>query len=177
MELGFTATFFIITDIIGEKENLTEANIQEMQANGMEIGSHTHTHRYLSTLAQEEKTYELSESRKILEEILQAPVLTLAYPGGHFDNNTIECAKKTGDQYALSCKVGKNSGSENPFIFRRIEIRRNTPIEGFVKALDTSSIFFFQIIESLKALIRKAFGLTLYRLIRHYLYFLYPFKR
>jgi peptidoglycan/xylan/chitin deacetylase (PgdA/CDA1 family) len=176
-KFGFTASFYVITDKIGQPNYLSKQQIKEMHESGMEIGSHTHTHRYLSTLSNEEKLKELKESKHTLEQIIQQEVQTIAYPGGHFDHETIECCQEAGFHSALSCKVGKNSANENPFIYRRIEIRRHTSTNQFIKALTTKVIFFHQLVELLKMIVRKTFGLTIYRNLRRYLYFLYPFSR
>jgi peptidoglycan/xylan/chitin deacetylase (PgdA/CDA1 family) len=177
LELGFTASFYIITDKIGSPDYLSEDHILEMNQNGMEIGSHTHTHRYLSTLPDEEKKLELQRSRQILQQITGQEIHSLAYPGGHFDRRTIACCKEAGFLSAMSCKVGKNAARENHYILKRIEMRRNTPLNDFVNGLSSKNILFYQAVEALKTIIRKTFGLSLYRKVRSYLYFLYPFKR
>lgn len=55
--------------------------LTELQEHGWEIGSHGVTHRSLLRLNDEEIIYELSESKRILEEKF-GPIISYAYPYG-----------------------------------------------------------------------------------------------
>ena len=63
----FKATFFIITERIGEKEYLSWRQIREMNKYRMEIGSHTVTHPILTELSTEKIKFELSIQKKWLK--------------------------------------------------------------------------------------------------------------
>jgi len=56
--------------------------IREMRRAGMDIGSHTHTHRILSHLDETSQHAELEQSKAILERLLGEPVTSVAYPVG-----------------------------------------------------------------------------------------------
>src|SRR5262245_32835545 len=62
---GFTATFFITAGHIGASDTMNWSQIRELHAAGMEIGSHTLSHRAPATLDDKELRYELLESRRI----------------------------------------------------------------------------------------------------------------
>ena len=61
---------------------VNDAQIGEMRRAGMDIGSHTHTHRILSHLDPKAQKDELATSKEILEGLLGEPVNTVAYPVG-----------------------------------------------------------------------------------------------
>ena len=56
--------------------------VRALKAAGMDVQSHTHGHRLLQTLGDEEVTADLRTSRSILEAQIDAPVFALAYPAG-----------------------------------------------------------------------------------------------
>ena len=61
---------------------MTWDDVRALRRAGMDVGSHTRTHRVLQTLAAEELPAELAGSRADLESALQEPVSTIAYPVG-----------------------------------------------------------------------------------------------
>jgi peptidoglycan/xylan/chitin deacetylase (PgdA/CDA1 family) len=86
-DLGFTATVFVSTAFIGNtrrafkgRECLTWSEIRELRSHGVTFGSHTVSHSTLYRLPWKEVRRELVDSRRRLEEELQAPALCFAYP-------------------------------------------------------------------------------------------------
>ena len=67
---------------------MTWDHAREVIRNGIAIGSHTHTHRVLSRLAEPAQHWELRESKLALEKHLGQPVRTIAYPVGRYGNFT-----------------------------------------------------------------------------------------
>jgi peptidoglycan/xylan/chitin deacetylase (PgdA/CDA1 family) len=78
---GLTATFYIVTDRLGNKNTTHREILKSMVASGMDIQSHTVTHRALTGLGQKDIDWELTESKKALEELIGKPVRHVAYPG------------------------------------------------------------------------------------------------
>ena len=81
----------------------------------MNIGAHSHTHRVLSTLTSDELVYELTESKRLLENFLHKPIASLSYPvGGESTyNNTM---------FKLLDEIGYQSG----FTFRNMVTKNIT---------------------------------------------------
>jgi len=177
VEFGFTASFYVVSEWIGTDSFMTARQIAEMHEAGMEIGSHTASHRYLSDLPENDMLLELNESKQALERICDGAIFGLAYPGGHFNEKTIKVSKECGYEYAMSCQVGYNNFYKDQFRLNRIELRKNTSESDFAKALTYNSIRFFQAVEFSKKVIRRSIGLDTYSKLRRRLYFFYPFKR
>lgn len=78
-----TATFFIFTNAIDYRHFLTWQEIEEMHKSGMEIGSHTKSHPYLSKLSYDVLREEISESKKILEKHLGMRITAFSSPFGY----------------------------------------------------------------------------------------------
>ncbi len=106
------ATIFIPTDYIGkqpkwlisnkiyEKDKseliMTEEQIKNLNKNLFSIGSHTCSHPYLSKLSDTEITRELSESKSILESIVNYKIDMLSFPHGDYSEKVIEIAESLG---------------------------------------------------------------------------------
>jgi len=76
------ASFFVITDRVGTAGYVTWAQLREMAAAGMSIGSHTASHAFLSTLSAARLRDELARSKGALDDALGQSTSTLALPGG-----------------------------------------------------------------------------------------------
>jgi peptidoglycan/xylan/chitin deacetylase (PgdA/CDA1 family) len=99
---------------------------REMLKDGMDFGSHTHSHEILSSLSPGDQYRELVQSRETLTAQLGRPVDTLAYPVGlkhTFTSETIDAARSAGYRGAFSFYGGPNlPGQTNAFDIRRYPV-------------------------------------------------------
>ena len=102
MDEQVPGTFFVVSGTVGKENRMTAEELREMQANGMEIGSHTVHHENLADMGDDEIDYELRQSRKALEKILGAPVYALAYPEGKIDQAVLDKVEKYYDMAFLA---------------------------------------------------------------------------
>ena len=114
LEFGFKAHFFITTGWIGTQYFMSEEQIKGLHEAGMGIGSHGVTHRFLSDLTKIEINNELSDSKYILQEIVEKAVEALSFPGGRMNSSTHVLAQNIG--YSLVCSsepcLYKKNGSK-----------------------------------------------------------------
>ncbi len=107
-------------------------DVQAMQSFGIHFGSHAVSHRILTRLDAATVSKELSESKRILEERLQQPVRTLAYPNGDHDGNTCHLARESGYALAFTTVPGWVKPGDDPYRLKRINIHdgahRHTPV-------------------------------------------------
>jgi peptidoglycan/xylan/chitin deacetylase (PgdA/CDA1 family) len=90
---------------------VNEAQIGDMRRAGMDIGSHTHTHRILSHLDPKAQKDELATSKEILESLLAEPVYTVAYPvgaPGSYGPETCRIAASLGYNLGFNFIAGAN---------------------------------------------------------------------
>lgn len=118
---SMVASFYIITGIIGQADRLTIPQIREMQAAGMDFGSHTVTHRLLGTLSVDEVKTELAQSKVTLEQIVGGKVNFVAYPGGSYSSDTLQIAQEAGYMAGWSTRLGVET-FKHPFTLKRIPI-------------------------------------------------------
>lgn len=135
-ELGWPATVFLVSKLIGKKDYWTQAqnpsgkvypllernHIKEMQEMGYAFHSHTRMHNDLTTLSANALKEELAGSRKDLEDLLGKQVTYLAYPYGRYNDETVNIARSAGYEAAFSTQPGFNRSDVDPFRIRRIDV-------------------------------------------------------
>ena len=135
---GFGATFFIVTDYVGETNRwdpeerqerlLSRTQILDMHASGFEMQSHTRTHPRLPTLSPARLREELAGSRLALEELVQTPVTAIAYPWGEFDDVTVAAAREAGYEAGVILRRRTNFSDTPMLALRRIGVNYETPL-------------------------------------------------
>ena len=98
---------------------LTPSQVQEMSQHNIQFGSHTHRHAFLSASLPEEISFELQESKKVLENVLQKPVDHFCYPSGMKDEHVLSEVKNAGYHSAATVEEGKNEVSNALFELHR----------------------------------------------------------
>lgn len=174
---NFKATFFLVADRINERNHMCTNNIWEMLNSGMEIGSHGLTHKFLPLMDTKELAYEVHQSKQVLEDLTERTLNYFAFPGGHFNDTTLCALKSVGYKGACSCLQGLNNVRTNPFLLKRIEIRKSFHENDFQSTFSPLNILFYQMIDLWKSAIRQALGLESYARLRSKLYKYYIFKR
>lgn len=134
-EFGFKAVFFIIVGNIGTNEFIAWEQIKELAKDGIEIGSHGLSHRFLSRLSKGELEGELKDSKSIMEEQLQRPVEFLSLPGGFYNKRVKAISKESGYKAVCTSCIGFNDYSSDLFSLKRIAVKSNTAIEEFKQML------------------------------------------
>ena len=129
------ATFFVTAGWIGTGSTMDWRQIRALHASGMEIGSHTLTHRPPSTLDEKELRYELSESRRILEDGLGAKVTSLSSPTGFFNPQMCKIAQEVGYHSLCIGRVGLAADYGDPFSLNRVAVKRSMTENQFKQLL------------------------------------------
>lgn len=111
--------------------NWTE--VREMRSAGMDIGSHTDSHRILAHLSEDDQLTELSQSKRILERELGEAIQSIAYPvggPGTFTSRTEQLAAQCGYRVAFSFVSGVNRNLQaGRFSLRRMAVENNAGME------------------------------------------------
>ncbi len=131
-----TATLFIISDFIGRKNRLSEADLKMLAGSDwISIQSHTVTHPELTKI--KNLSYELEESKKKIQKITGRPVIALAYPYGLYNDKVLEETRKH-YQYGVTTipKLFTAKGSENEdYLLPRLYVKYDTTIDQFAKII------------------------------------------
>lgn len=95
---GLTATFFALAGRLEDPVSLSAADLRELRAAGMTVGSHGWHHVPWRGLTDVEARRELVDAREALEEASGAPVTTAALPLGRYDRATLRRLRQAGYQ-------------------------------------------------------------------------------
>ena len=99
--------------------------VKEMQAQGMEFGSHTLTHPMLSQVPHDVARREIGESRRMLEDRLGTGIPFFCYPRGDFNGAVKRMVRDEGYRAACSTLPGLNDRRTDLFGLRRTYISRH----------------------------------------------------
>jgi len=146
-DLQIKATIFLVPSCIGqttakivsdgesEREHLALTDIQAMSDYGIEFGSHTLNHKLLHQISPSEIEFEVSESKKEIENLLQKSCRVFAYPAGFFTETAQAAVKNAGYIAAFSTVYGENE-PVNLYALNRVEIlRRNRFLFQFARTI------------------------------------------
>jgi GT2 family glycosyltransferase/peptidoglycan/xylan/chitin deacetylase (PgdA/CDA1 family) len=138
---GFGGLVFVATNCVGKTNRwdkprgftlrscLTAEQIQYWSAKRIDFGAHSRNHPDLTKLAESEVRGELAGSRADLEEIVGAPVISFAYPFGHYDDAAASCAQA---QFALSFTTDdglNNLRTDRSRLHRNMVYAWDTPLD------------------------------------------------
>jgi peptidoglycan/xylan/chitin deacetylase (PgdA/CDA1 family) len=147
---GFSATVFLVADEIGRSNNWDRAygeeasllgwnEIRQLQNEGIEFGSHSASHRSLTSLSFTEVVREGARSRAILQRGLGVPIKAFAYPFGDEDRVVQHLIGACGYIFGLTCRPGL-SGLWDPLLaLPRIEITGSDSARDFVTKLNSGT--------------------------------------
>jgi peptidoglycan/xylan/chitin deacetylase (PgdA/CDA1 family) len=100
---------------------------------GIEIGSHTYNHRRLTDLGDGELFFELSDSKRTIEDRLELPIESLAYPFGDYNHNVIRAAENVGYRWGCTMQYSYVEGRIHPLMIPRMEPDTLTDLEDVAR--------------------------------------------
>lgn len=143
---GQRASWFIVAGSIGAAPAwpgdgrpagrlLNGAELRQMQAAGMEIGSHTVSHSRLPTLSDVLLHREVNDSKRALEDVLGQAVTSFAYPYGEWDNRCADAVKQAGYMAACTTRTGWALRDGDPYRIRRLTVFNHDTPASFARKL------------------------------------------
>jgi peptidoglycan/xylan/chitin deacetylase (PgdA/CDA1 family) len=136
---GIKATFFIATGFlgksfptsVGECPMMTTSQVRELANLGHEVGAHTVNHFKLSKLPSEEACAEISNSKSYLEDLVQGPVVSFAYPKGDYDEAVKNLVGSLGFQIAVTVRNGLVGNNPDWLELPRVTISNTLDLGAF----------------------------------------------
>jgi peptidoglycan/xylan/chitin deacetylase (PgdA/CDA1 family) len=105
-ELGLRGIFFVASARVGAQNRLSHFDLRRLVVLGHQLGSHTVTHRRLTTLSDNDLHVELTDSRSALEQLIGGSVDWLAPPGGAIDERSLSAALACGYRIVRTMRWG-----------------------------------------------------------------------
>lgn len=107
-ERGLRGVFFVPTGKLNRPGHLTNAQVQEMSRAGQTIGLHSHEHKRLDLLDDDEMREQFGRSKRILTGLTGAGSWIFAPPGGFINEHVREVALGFGAQAIRTMRWGFN---------------------------------------------------------------------
>ena len=142
-EFGYPFTVFLYKQYVnGGGRALTTPMVQEMLANGCELGSHSVSHplniaKVGNRTPEEYETFlirELQDSKQFLEEMFMRPVPTYAHPGGTYTQHILELGTSFGYEFMFSVNPAKATWESTPGLIPRYVVLGNDANDRNFKA-------------------------------------------
>ena len=130
---GFHGTVFVVTSQIGganqwdqvagwsRKELMKAEDIREWSQLGIDFQCHSRTHADLTTLSQSQIMDELETSRAQLEQLVDKPVTSFAYPYGYYNTLARECVRQV-FSLGFSCEQGLADAASDRCLLPRVDM-------------------------------------------------------
>ena len=146
---GFSATIYAVAGLVGssnvwdlnsgisENTLMSETQIRDCKAHGIEIGCHTHTHQSLIAFnCQLEQ--EILESKSALEERFDSEINNFCYPYGHYDDTIVKQVSDAGFKFGVTMDRGISNERDSELLLPRIPITWHTLPHLFIAKILTS---------------------------------------
>lgn len=125
---GRADAFAQLRNVVGRKSKpespiraMTESEICELAAGGVvDVGAHTVTHPFLSTLTEARQQQEISTSKLELEGLLGRPVTSFCFPNGSSSRVTEKVVRETGFRCACASHADVIWRGSDPFQLPRL---------------------------------------------------------
>ena len=109
------------TGVLANEEKLSDDHIKEMLDSGVfELGGHTITHPYLPNISIEDKKYEMTECKNILETTFNTKVSSFAYPFGIYNAEDVKIIETSNFESAVTTDEGV-ANTNTPYELKRIK--------------------------------------------------------
>lgn len=165
-EFGFNATFYVTVGFLDKRGYLSRAQLRQLSDLGLEVGSHSMTHSYLSDLSQEQITHEIAASKQELEQLTGRVVQHFSCPGGRWDRRVAETARQSGYRSVTTSRVAANSPRSDSFALGRVPMLRGTPLELFEQKTKGHGLWKLRLRDSARTAAKHLLGNRIYDLFR-----------
>jgi peptidoglycan/xylan/chitin deacetylase (PgdA/CDA1 family) len=128
-------------DLPSERVLLDWAEVREMAAQGVSFGSHSCSHRILTTIPLSEVSRELIESRNAMVQHGVTPSSAFCYPNGNFNPGIQELVRESGYRAAVGCEIGlEGDHPDDPYALKRVSLHEDSSSSDPLLALALSGI-------------------------------------
>jgi peptidoglycan/xylan/chitin deacetylase (PgdA/CDA1 family) len=159
-ELGLRATFFVVPTFVETPGYVTWAQLREMVAAGMEVGSHSLTHPFVDALDEDGLRLEFGESKRQIEDRLGAAVRVASLPRGWAPPALEPILRELGYRVFCNSRVAWWRPGDSPLAMPRVSIRRGLPLEEFVAILngEPRALWMLQAVDAAKNAAKVCLG-------------------
>lgn len=134
-EKALSGIFFLNSGLIGQPGMLTAEAVGRMASHDQEIGSHSVTHGFLSSLDDEQLRSALMDSKRALQETCGRSVSFVSLPGGRLDRRISPAARAAGYVGVFTSRPGFLISPGRGFLLNRLPVTADITVERFRRML------------------------------------------
>jgi peptidoglycan/xylan/chitin deacetylase (PgdA/CDA1 family) len=135
---GLRASVYVTTGQIGTDQMIGYEHLRRLadRPEAVELGAHTITHPRLDELGPIEVEQQVCGSKVRLEELLERPVTSFAYPHGAHDRQVRQAVIAAGFHSAAAVKNAISHRADDPWAIARWTVDSGTDAERIAEVLD-----------------------------------------
>ena len=147
---GLVSTLYATTGFMGEGDSpganrwgdrmLSWSELVEVARRGVEVGGHSDTHPMLDTLPRGSARAEIVRCKDLIEQHLQAPVASFAYPHGYSSASVRETVQQAGYTSACAVKNALSHLGDDPFAIARLMLETTHSLDDFDRMLSGEGV-------------------------------------
>ncbi|HEX6512089.1 MAG TPA: polysaccharide deacetylase family protein [Chloroflexota bacterium] len=130
-----TATAYLVVDFLGKPGYMSWQQSQELRDAGIEIGAHTMDHVDLAIQPLAQARHQIGDSRSILQQRLNVPVDSFAYPSGRYNATAVKLVADAGFSSAVTTNFGSRHTAANLLTLARVRVPGGISMANFAKNL------------------------------------------
>lgn len=145
---ALAATLYIPTRYVGassrwlraegetDRSMLTWAQLREIASSGVECAAHSHTHPQLDRIPARQVAEEVFRPKQVLEDRLQIPVGSFAYPFGYYNRFVRQAVEDAG--YSSACAVNDltSTARDDDLLLPRLTVSAVTDVSALTRLLE-----------------------------------------
>ncbi len=151
--LRLAATVYLVVDAIADvqrrssnefdglypdEDMLTWPEVKEMQAGGLQFGSHLLRHHDLTSLSPAEADHQLRASKLQIEKRLGVPCTSFCYPWGRHNQAATDAVRRAGYENAVITIQNRwdRAHPPDPYRIPRADVRRDYTLDDFSRVVE-----------------------------------------
>jgi peptidoglycan/xylan/chitin deacetylase (PgdA/CDA1 family) len=116
---------------------MSRNQLVQLRNAGMELGGHTMSHPILANEEDSDVYKEVADGKEYLEDLLQEPVRSFAYPNGRrnsdYTTSTIDAVKRAGFECAVTTNFGVSDSASEKYELKRLSFRTTSQLSYCMK--------------------------------------------
>jgi len=132
---GFRAVAYLVPGFLDTPGYLTRDQVRSLEANGVEVGSHTLTHPDLTSLHGARLVHEVADSGRQLADLVGHPVLAFCYPSGRWNQEVVDQVRQAGYLSATTTQEGREHTWAARYTWARVRVAGGEALPDFARAL------------------------------------------
>jgi peptidoglycan/xylan/chitin deacetylase (PgdA/CDA1 family) len=129
------ATVYLVVDFLGKPGYMSWQQVEELRDAGIDVGAHTLDHVDLAIQPLAQARRQIGDSRRILQQRLNLPVDSFAYPSGRFTKTTVQVVADAGFSSAVTTAFGSRQTAATLLTMPRVRVPGGITMPNFIRNL------------------------------------------